>query len=183
MPGQYALRGGILDVYPPEAERPVRVEFFGDDVESIRKFDPASQRSSTPVDEVALLPLSETPVSENILATIHARLSGSRISGSEQSVTEAMSATGVTIFPGWEFYASVAGANQNLFDLMPNALVIVDEPSAVKTESDRWWEKVIAAHDRSGVGLVVTPEEIFIGVEKVMQEGLWRPEEVTVSVM
>ena len=53
MPGEYALRGGILDVYPPEADRPLRVEFFGDEVESIRKFDPATQRSSTPVDEVA----------------------------------------------------------------------------------------------------------------------------------
>ena len=40
MPGEYALRGGILDVYSPEADRPVRVEFFGDEVESIRKFDP-----------------------------------------------------------------------------------------------------------------------------------------------
>src|SRR5580692_309952 len=41
MPGEYALRGGILDVYSPEAERPVRIEFFGDEVESIRRFDPA----------------------------------------------------------------------------------------------------------------------------------------------
>src|SRR6266571_1417397 len=40
MPGEYALRGGILDVYSPEADRPVRIEFFGDEVESIRKFDP-----------------------------------------------------------------------------------------------------------------------------------------------
>src|SRR5450759_4318788 len=39
MPGEYALRGGILDVYSPEAERPVRIEFFGDEVESIRRFD------------------------------------------------------------------------------------------------------------------------------------------------
>ena len=45
MPGQYALRGGILDVYSPEADRPVRVEFFGDEVESIRKFDPADRKS------------------------------------------------------------------------------------------------------------------------------------------
>ena len=57
MPGQYAARGGILDVYSPEADRPVRVEFFGDEIESMRKFDPASQRSSNPVDEVLLLPL------------------------------------------------------------------------------------------------------------------------------
>ena len=47
MPGQYALRGGILDVFPPEIERPLRIELFGDDVESIRRFDPATQRSST----------------------------------------------------------------------------------------------------------------------------------------
>src|SRR5437879_6273991 len=166
MPGQYALRGGILDVYPPEADRPLRIEFFGDDVESIRKFDPASQRSSTPVDEAVLLPLSETPVSEATLAAIHARLSGSRIGGSEQSVTDAISAAGVTVFPGWEFYASIAGDSQSLFDLMPNALVIVDEPSAVKAESDRWWEKVLTAHDRSGVGSLVKPEEIFIEREE-----------------
>ena len=46
MPGQYAVRGGILDVYSPEADRPLRIEFFGDEADSIRKFDPASQRSS-----------------------------------------------------------------------------------------------------------------------------------------
>ena len=57
MPGQYAVRGGILDVYSPEAERPVRIEFFGDEVDSIRRFDPTSQRSSNPIDEALLLPL------------------------------------------------------------------------------------------------------------------------------
>ncbi len=66
MPGEYALRGGILDVYSPETDRPVRIEFFGDEVESIRKFDPGTQRSSSPVDEAILLPLTETPVSERV---------------------------------------------------------------------------------------------------------------------
>src|SRR5262249_28038322 len=71
MPGDYALRGGILDVYSPEADRPLRIEFFGDEIESIRKFDPATQRSSTPVDEALLLPLTETPVNEELLGAIH----------------------------------------------------------------------------------------------------------------
>ncbi|MGH9521217.1 MAG: transcription-repair coupling factor, partial [Terriglobales bacterium] len=62
MPGEYAVRGGILDVYGPEMERPVRLELFGDEVESIRKFDPATQRSSGALDEIILLPLTETPV-------------------------------------------------------------------------------------------------------------------------
>ena len=78
------MRGGILDVYSPEADRPVRIEFFGDEVESIRKFDPATQRSSNPVDEALLLPLTETPVSEELLGAIHARLSGQRIAGGEE---------------------------------------------------------------------------------------------------
>src|SRR4029077_9470776 len=74
MPGQYALRGGILDVYSPEADRPLRIEFFGDEADSIREFDPASQRSSNPVDEALLLPLTETPVNGHLLAAIHTRL-------------------------------------------------------------------------------------------------------------
>ena len=121
MPGEYALRGGILDVYSPEAERPVRIEFFGDEVESIRKFDPATQRSSSPVDEALLLPLTETPVSEELLGAIHARLSGKRITGSEEIIEQAVRSGGVTVFPGWEFYAPVAGANHTVFDLLPRA--------------------------------------------------------------
>jgi transcription-repair coupling factor (superfamily II helicase) len=59
MPGQYALRGGILDVYPPEAQRPVRVGLLGDTVESLREFDPESQRSTAPLGRVALSSLTE----------------------------------------------------------------------------------------------------------------------------
>src|SRR5208337_717997 len=112
MPGQYAVRGGILDVYSPEADRPLRIEFFGDEADSIRKFDPASQRSSNPVDEAVLLPLTETPISEHLLGAIHTRLSGKRITGSEEIVEAAVRAGGLNVFPGWEFYTPVAGADR-----------------------------------------------------------------------
>src|ERR1700721_2484395 len=128
MPGEYALRGGILDVYSPEAERPVRIEFFGDEVESIRRFDPSSQRSSNPMDEALLLPLTETPVTDQLLGAIHTRLSGKRIEGSEEIVEAAVRSGGATVFPGWEFYAPVAGAGHSIFDLLPRAVVLVDEP-------------------------------------------------------
>src|SRR5580693_4389037 len=104
MPGQYTRRGGILDIYSPEADRPVRFEFFGDEIETIRKFDPETQRSSAPLDEARLLPLTETPVSERLLATVHTRLSGTRIEAGDDPdlVAEAISAGGVSVFPGWE---------------------------------------------------------------------------------
>src|SRR5580693_328884 len=162
MPGQYALRGGILDVYSPEAERPVRIEFFGDEVESIRRFDPASQRSSNPLDEALLLPLTETPVSDHLLGAIHTRLSGRRIAGSEEIVEAAVRSGGVTVFPGWEFYAPVAGADRTVFDLLPHSAVILDEPDLLRTEFDRFWTRVEDAHERSGVGNLVRPADLYI---------------------
>jgi len=166
MPGDYALRGGILDVYSPEADRPVRIEFFGDEVESIRKFDPASQRSSSPADETVLLPLSETPVSEHVLGAIHTRLSGKRLSGSDGVVEQAIRAAGVTVFPGWEFYSPVAGTSGTLFDLMPNASVLEDEPELLKSEFDQFWDRVEQAHERSGIGNLVRPEELYAPPEE-----------------
>jgi len=161
MPGQYALRGGILDVYSPEADRPVRVEFFGDEVESIRKFDPATQRSSSPADEALLLPLTETPVREELLGAIHVRLSGKRITGNEEVIEQAVRSGGVTVFPGWEFYAPVARESRSLFDLLPQAAVLIDERENLKQELDRTWTRIEEAHERSGIGNLVRPGDLY----------------------
>ena len=162
MPGQYAVRGGILDVYSPESDRPVRVEFFGDEVESMRKFDPASQRSSNPVDEALLLPLTETPVTEELLGSINARLSGKRITGSQEVVEQAVRDSGAGVFPGWEFYAPVAGAECTVFELFTNARIMLDEPEILRQELDRHWSRTAEAHERSGVGNLVRPEDLYL---------------------
>ncbi|MBS1712904.1 MAG: transcription-repair coupling factor [Armatimonadetes bacterium] len=62
VPGQFSKRGGILDVFPMGHERPRRLEFFGDEVESVRLFDPMSQRSLDGVDELTVAPSRETMV-------------------------------------------------------------------------------------------------------------------------
>jgi transcription-repair coupling factor (superfamily II helicase) len=165
MPGQYAARGGILDVYSPEADRPVRIEFFGDEIESMRKFDPASQRSSNPVDEATLLPLTETPVTEELLGSINARLSGKRITGSAEVVEQAMRDTGAGVFPGWEFYAPVAGADRSIFELLPDARVILDEPETLSLELDKVWARIEEAHERSEVGNLVRPVDLYLTPE------------------
>ncbi|MFZ3262776.1 MAG: transcription-repair coupling factor [Terriglobales bacterium] len=165
MPGQYAARGGILDVYSPEADRPVRVEFFGDEIESMRKFDPASQRSSNPVDEVVLLPLTETPINEELLGSINARLSGKRIAGSSEAIEQAARDSGAGVFPGWEFYAPVAGADRTIFSLLPDAKVILDEPEALAQELGKVWARIEEAHERSEIGNLVRPEDLYLTPE------------------
>ncbi len=59
-PGQFAVRGGILDVYSPAADRPFRAEFFGDELDTMGYFDPDTQRRTENADEVVLLPIGET---------------------------------------------------------------------------------------------------------------------------
>src|SRR5205807_4151560 len=67
MVGEYSVRGGILDVFPAESARPARIEFFGDDIESIRTFDVESQRSVLKITTTTLLPLAEYPRSRSLL--------------------------------------------------------------------------------------------------------------------
>ena len=167
MPGQYTRRGGILDVYSPEADRPVRLEFFGDEIETIRKFDPETQRSSSPLDEALLLPLTETPVNERLLAAVHTRLSGARIAAEDDPdlVAEAVAAGGVSVFPGWEFFVGVAGADATLLDLMPRCLLFVEEPAMIRNQIDRWWNKVEQRHERASIGSLIRPEDIYLRPE------------------
>jgi transcription-repair coupling factor (superfamily II helicase) len=172
MPGQVTLRGGILDVYSQEMDRPVRVEFFGDEVESIRRFDPETQRSAATLDEALLLPLTETPVTNKILTAINARLTrsglpGAQLEGGEEPnelQTHIATRSGeATIFPGWEFFAPVAGASSTLLDLLgPATRVFVEEPAMVKNQGERWWNKVEQRHERSGIGSLVRPDDIYI---------------------
>src|SRR3984885_3560299 len=162
MPGQVTLRGGI--------------HFFGDEIESIRKFDPETQRSSSPLDHALLLPLTETPVTEKLLTAINARLTragtaGATLEGGEEPaelLIHVSTRTGeATVFPGWEFFAPVAGANLTLLDLLsasgPAApRVFLEEPAMVKNQGERWWNKIEQRHDRSGIGNLIRPEDIYL---------------------
>lgn len=69
--GEYSLRGGIVDIYSPAADHPVRIEFFGDEIESIRSFDPATQRSIRLVPQCEIIPMRELPAGKRDVARWH----------------------------------------------------------------------------------------------------------------
>ena len=163
MRGQYALRGGILDIYPPEMDAPLRIEFLGDEIESMRKFDPETQRSSAPVDEAILLPLTETPMTNALLSRVHTRLSGRRLEGENEALHEAIEAEGTNVFPGWEFFAVAAsGQHQTVFDLIPKSRIFVEEPGMVQNQLERWWNKVEQRHERSGIDTLFPPADLYL---------------------
>ena len=93
MVGEFSLRGGIFDVFPAESAKPVRVEFFGDEIESIRQFDVESQRSVLKVPSATLLPLAEYPRSRSLLNQL----------AKAADEAELDLANPGEVFPGWEF--------------------------------------------------------------------------------
>ena len=79
--GTFATRGGIIDVYPQGLDNPVRVEFFGNDIDSIREFDPITQRSIKRIEKSNILPAREIVLSEEAIERFMGRLRGKRLKG------------------------------------------------------------------------------------------------------
>ena len=89
----------------------------------------------------------------------------------EEMAEEAAAAGGVSVFPGWEFFTPVAGAENPCLSLLPRCALFVDEPAMVRNQIDRWWNKVEQRHERSGIGSLIRPEDIYLRPE-VLQAAL-----------
>ena len=136
MVGEYSVRGGILDVFSPEAPKPVRVDLFGDVVESIRRFDVESQRSVMKVEEAVLLPLTEYQKSRALLAELGERLLESGVPSRD------LPSTGET-FPGWELLIPMVRPRRHaVFSLLDRPLILWDEPEQVRAAADRLWKRL-----------------------------------------
>lgn len=140
MEGEFSIRGGIFDVFPAEAPRPVRMEFFGDTIESLRQFDPETQRSVSGIGEVTILPLEEAP-------------------GPAAGPSEAGGPVeGGGLEPGWEFVQlAAARPDTALEEFLPGALVILDEPESLREAGGRLWKKLEALAPQSPAA----PERLF----------------------
>ena len=72
-PGEFAVRGGLIDLFPPGADNPVRMDLFGDSIESLRAFDPMTQRSAGTFDAVVLQPVSEVVLNTDSISRFRSR--------------------------------------------------------------------------------------------------------------
>ena len=125
-PGEYAVRGGILDLYAPGHARPVRLDFFGDTLESIRQFDPVTQRTQAARDQITLLPISELPTSDTAVKQFRQRyVEMFGPAKGDDALYEAVSSGGR--YPGTEHWLPLFYQRMDtLFDYLPNAVVTLD---------------------------------------------------------
>lgn len=138
-PGTFSLRGGILDVFPPNLPQPVRIEFLGDEIESLRAFDPATQRSGTPLEAVRIIPASEAFMSQGPQAARALRQAGWRDlspAHAQRLERDVERLERGEAFVGMEYYLPyLYGQAASLLDYLDGrALVIVDDLLAVGAE-------------------------------------------------
>ncbi|MBY5988842.1 transcription-repair coupling factor [Roseovarius atlanticus] len=136
-PGDYAVRGGIIDIYPPGESGPVRLDLFGDVLDGVRRFDPATQRTTEKLDRIELAPVSEVILDEAAITRFRQNY---RIefgaAGSDDPLYEAVSAGRKQA--GMEHWLPLFHERlETLFDYIPGAPVSLDDQVEAAREA-RW---------------------------------------------
>jgi transcription-repair coupling factor (superfamily II helicase) len=165
MVGEYSVRGGILDVFSPEAQRPVRIDLFGDQVESIRRFDVESQRSVLKIEECILLPLTEFQRSRQLWLRLGELVREADIPGRDLPPPG-------EAFPGWELVTPMLKPRDaSVFSLLDRPVVIWDEPDNVRSAAERFWKR-LEQIERSPA---YDPSRIYFAVEQLQHQARSAP--------
>jgi transcription-repair coupling factor (superfamily II helicase) len=166
-PGDFAVRGGLLDVFPMGADAPLRVELLDEDIDSIRAFDPESQRSLDKVDAVRMLPGREVPLDElsvsRVLAILRERFDvDTRRSALYQDLKSGLAPAGV------EYYLPLFfDQTATLFDyLQPNALPVV--AAGVGEAAAAFWAQTQNRYEQRRHDVerpLLAPSELYLSPE------------------
>jgi transcription-repair coupling factor (superfamily II helicase) len=162
--GEFARRGGIVDVFPPSLELPIRIEFFGDEIDSLRAFDPTDQRTTDKVERAALLPASEfllppagVPAIRERLGRATSRLSErlaadlARFEGTLDDPLRPVATAAPEQHPGEsralavgdaaEIWAAYLGPATGLDHIDPGTALILDEPGDIAEAAGFLWRQ------------------------------------------
>ncbi len=173
--GEIAVRGGIVDVFPPQRERPVRIELLADEIESIREFDPASQRSQATLESVAFAPPRELLLDRNRVIERSDEIR--ELAQSQQVPPRQVDELIDSLLrgfapPGAEALAPLLQPGlESLLDYLPSeTLVIVDDGAAGRERLARYASEAFSAYDaaRASGRLVCAPDDVLLPIEPLI---------------
>ncbi|GIX06117.1 MAG: transcription-repair-coupling factor [Candidatus Poribacteria bacterium] len=174
--GEFTVRGGIVDLFPPTAPRPYRLEFFGDEIESIRTFDESTQRSLESVERVWIGPCRECVLDEAAIqrwtANASARIAETATPSQRRALdelTETLVETG-TLPHLEQYYPLLFEGLQALGELLPpDTLVYWADPEWTRRELEAFLQRIgrLAEEDRKAGRVWVSPDEAFLSPERL----------------
>jgi transcription-repair coupling factor (superfamily II helicase) len=176
--GDFSVRGGIVDIFPPSYSWPLRLEFLGDRLESMREFDPSTQRSRGHLEELLLLPMKEFPLGhdrmELIVREIEKRAQDLEMGRREKNALLESLRDGIP-FSGMEFLVPYFHPELSpIFSYLPSETVLfLDEGNHIEAEVERFerlvWERAAKAQEE---GRLTPPAESLYLSEKEWRSGL-----------
>ncbi|AHF04397.1 transcription-repair coupling factor [Marichromatium purpuratum 984] len=167
--GEYAVRGSLLDVFPMGSQQPLRIDLFDDEVESIRLFDPETQRSHERIEQVRMLPAREFPFDEQAIVGFRSRYRAS-IEGDPQrsliyrEVSEGRTPGGIESYLPL-FFDDTA----TLFDYLP-ATTLAIEPASGREAGAGFLASVAERHEQrrhDAERPLLAPEQLYLGVDEL----------------
>jgi transcription-repair coupling factor (superfamily II helicase) len=172
--GEFSRRGGIIDLFPPDAGEPLRAEFWGDEIESLRRFDPATQRSGDRVEAARVTPLREyrwdAPAFDRLRSALEAlrgeragrRRAGRAILVADDLAERIEALRSGRSFPGFEACVRlVESAPATLFDYAPRALLCAWEPARLLSELEEVYVEMHASLDLTEEFGLPPPEDLL----------------------
>lgn len=173
--GSFAVRGGILDLFPPSLPLPVRIEFFGDTVESLRCFNPLTQRSAESLDELLLLPSRELIIAPELFQPGIARLKQRADeldipADRRRQLTADLQETSYP--PGGEFLQPFFCPQQaTLFDFLQQPLLILIEPQQLTAATAAFQSAIEAGLDQAVADsrLCPAPEQLYLTSDQLWE--------------
>lgn len=186
--GEFAVRGGVFDLFTPGVSGPIRLDFFGDAVESLRRFGPDDQRSLESVERATVLPLSLFPAGEAQAGALAEHLGRQGVARTGMAAAESLEALRRGAgFPGWEHYLPlVAEETTSLDDWLESALVLINAPSLLASEVEQHLRRLETDFERRlERGMLAVPPELVEqprqGVEAMLSSADVELEEVLVA--
>src|SRR5690606_23798150 len=163
VPGEFALRGSLFDVFPMGHGQPLRIDLFDDHIDSIRHFDPDTQRSLEPLQRVRLLPAREVPLDEDSVRELRRRYR-TRFEGDPTRSDIDRGVRPNTAPPGIEFFLPLFfEETSGLFDYLPRDCVLA-VPDALADNLESAWQGILARHEDLRHDIehpVLDPKELY----------------------
>jgi transcription-repair coupling factor (superfamily II helicase) len=170
--GEFAVRGSLLDLYPMGSDMPYRIDLFDDEVDSLRSFDPETQRSQATVKEIRLLPAREFPLNDESIAQFRSQWC-TEFTGDPtrcpvyQDVSTGLASAGI------EYYLPLFfEQTHTLFDYLPNDSLIITLEGALEAakqflqEANERYEQLRHESERP----ILPPQKLFLQVNQVVAE-------------
>jgi transcription-repair coupling factor (superfamily II helicase) len=179
MKGDFSIRGGIIDIYPLSYEMPVRIELFGDEIDSMRHFDPISQRSTTPIErDIWVVPMSEIIITPDMITYWEGKVEkiidtaqSPKLTNEINQLTRSLKEHGR--FDGIEGYLPLLYPNLvGLWNYLPeNTIIVMDDPQWLSAEAEKLMEQSqqFFEMERDRDRLAVSSSEMFASFDDITE--------------